>query len=161
MKLFSRTRKPQPPEEDGTVDTTPAQTVGAFLTAFQLRDVDAAMSIVDDVARVEVFALGLRDGGAAELRTLLAGTAGAFPDLRVTVRDVIETGQVVTAEFKVEGTQAADYLGVVNQEKHFDLDQAWRFTVTGDRITGVQAYWCQNQLYRRLAVKRLDHVAIV
>jgi hypothetical protein len=25
----------------------------------------------------------------------------------------------------------------------------------------VQAYWCQNQLYRRLAVKRLDHVAIV
>jgi hypothetical protein len=79
----------------------------------------------------------------------------------VTVRDVIETGQVVTAEFKVEGTQAADYLGVVNQEKHLDLDQAWRFTVTGDRITGVQAYWCQNQLYRRLAVKRLDHVAIV
>ena len=61
----------------------------------------------------------------------------------------------------MEGTQAADYLGAINQEKHLDVDQAWRFTVAGDRITGVDAYWCQNQLYRRLAVKRLDQISLV
>jgi hypothetical protein len=60
----------------------------------------------------------------------------------------------------VEGTQAAHYAGAINQEKHLDIDQAWRFTVTGGLISGVSAYWCQRQLYRRLAVKRFDAIAI-
>ena len=30
----------------------------------------------------------------------------------------------------------------------------------GGLITGVTAYWCQAQLYRRLAVKRYDEIAI-
>jgi ketosteroid isomerase-like protein len=68
---------------------------------------------------------------------------------------------VVTALFKAEGTQAADYAGAINQEKHLDIDQAWRFTVAGGQITEVHAYWCQGQLYRRLAVKRFDEIAIV
>ena len=32
--------------------------------------------------------------------------------------------------------------------------------MTGGVITGVTAYWCQQQLYRRLAVKRFDAIAI-
>jgi hypothetical protein len=32
--------------------------------------------------------------------------------------------------------------------------------VTGGLITGVSVYWCQQQLYRRLAVKRFDAIAI-
>jgi hypothetical protein len=50
---------------------------------------------------------------------------------------------------------------VVNQEKHVELDQAWMLKVTpDDRISAVTAYWDQNQLYRRLGVKRLDKVTI-
>ena len=64
------------------------------------------------------------------------------------------------AEVDIEGTQATDYAGAINQEKHLDIDQAWRFTVTGGEITGVTAYWCQQQLYRRLAVKRFDAISI-
>jgi limonene-1,2-epoxide hydrolase len=141
--------------------TTPAQTVRAFLNAYAQRDAEAAMSTVDPQATVDLFPLGLRDQGADALRTLLDDTITAFPDLLVTVTALAEAGDVVAAEVTVEGTQAADYLGAINQEKHLDLDQGWRFTVTGDHITGVQAYWCQNQLYRRLAVKRLDQIAIV
>jgi predicted ester cyclase len=141
--------------------STPADTVRAFLTALAQRDPAAAMSTVDDNVRVDFFALGVRDGTAADLHAILTDLVTAFPDLRLSIRSVIETGDVVTAELKVEGTQAADYAGVVNQEKHLDVDQAWRFTVDGDHITGIKAYWCQNQLYRRLAVKRLDQIAIV
>jgi hypothetical protein len=32
--------------------------------------------------------------------------------------------------------------------------------VDGGAITQVTAYWCQQQLYRRLAVKRFDQIAI-
>lgn len=161
MKLFASKGKKKPDEEQATVDTTPAASVRSFLDAFTRRDVGAAMAVVAPDARVTIHPIGVRDGGPAELRALLTATVTAFPDLLLTIARVIVTGSVVTAELKVEGTQAADYLGAVNQEKHLDVDQGWRFTVAGDRITGVEAFWCQNQLYRRLAVKRLDQIAIV
>jgi ketosteroid isomerase-like protein len=146
---------------DQETTRTPGGTVTAFLTAFGLRDVDAAMAVVSAAVSVDVHPLGVADGGADDLRTVLTGIVTAFPDLHLTVLGVIETGQVVTAELKVEGTQAADYIGVVNQEKHLDVDEAWRFTVRDGAIVALDVYWCQNQLYRRLAVKRLDQIAIV
>ena len=69
--------------------------------------------------------------------------------------------RTAVAEITIEGTQAGDFLAVANQEKHFDLDQAWVLTVTpDDRISAVVGYWDQNQLYRRLGVKRLDKITI-
>ncbi len=64
------------------------------------------------------------------------------------------------AEITIEGTQAADFFGVINQEKLMDLDQVWFLHVHDGVIDRVKAYWCQNRLYRRLGVKRLDHVTI-
>jgi limonene-1,2-epoxide hydrolase len=143
------------------VTTSPRQTVEAFLTGFRHQDVDAALTTVSDAARVTVYPLRVIDGGKDVIGTLLQDIVRSFPDLLLTVRSVIELGRVVVAEVKIEGTQAADFLGVVNQEKHLDVDSAWRFTVDGEEIRGIDVYWCQNQLYRRLAVKRTDQVAIV
>jgi len=140
--------------------TTPTQTVEAFLDALARHDVDAAMALVDSQAAVTVHPFGLNDKGADVLRTVLADLERAFPDLMVTVSRVIVTGDVVTALFKAEGTQSADYAGAINQEKHLDIDQAWRFVVADGLIRTVAAYWCQAQLYRRLAVKHYDEVAI-
>lgn len=100
----------------------------------------------------------ITEEGAAYLRDL----ARAFPDLLVRVRRLfVTTDSTAVAEITIDGTQAADFLGVVNQEKHFDLDQGWLLRVTPeDLIGGVTAYWDQNQLYRRLGVKRLDKVTI-
>jgi steroid delta-isomerase-like uncharacterized protein len=140
--------------------STPAQTVEAFLAALARRDVDAAIALVDSQAAVTVHPFGLHEKGADVLRTVLADLVRAFPDLRVTVSRVITTGDVVTALFKAEGTQSAAYAGAINQEKHLDIDQAWRFVVADGLISEVDAYWCQAQLYRRLAVKRYDEIAI-
>ena len=41
-----------------------------------------------------------------------------------------------------------------------DLDQVWFLHVHDGAIDHIKAYWCQNRLYRRLGVKRLDHVTI-
>jgi steroid delta-isomerase-like uncharacterized protein len=145
----------------GPVPTaTPTRTVQEFLDAFARHDIDAAMAVVDPQAAVTVHPFGLHGRGADVLRSVLADLVRAFPDLMVTVSRVITTGDVVTALFKAEGTQAADYAGAINQEKHLDIDQAWRFVVAGGLITEVAAYWCQAQLYRRLAVKRYDQIAI-
>ena len=140
--------------------STPAQTVQEFLAALARRDVDAAIALVDSQAAVTVHPFGLHEKGADVLRTVLADLVRAFPDLRVTVSRVITTGDVVTALFKAEGTQSAAYAGAINQEKHLDIDQAWRFVVADGLISEADAYWCQAQLYRRLAVKRYDEIAI-
>ena len=140
--------------------TSPTQTVQAFLDAFAGHDVDAALAVVSPQAAVTVHPLGIGGRGPGVLRVVLGDLIQAFPDLIMTTGRVITTGDVVTALVKVEGTQAAAYAGAINQEKHLDIDQAWRFTVTGGVITGVSAYWCQQQVYRRLAVKRFDAIAI-
>ena len=140
--------------------TSPTQTVQAFLDAFARHDVDAALAVVSPQAAVTVHPLGIGGRDPAVLGVVLGDLIRAFPDLIVTPGRVITTGDVVTALIKVEGTQSADYAGAINQEKHLDIDQAWRFTVTGGAITGVTVYWCQQQLYRRLAVKRFDALAI-
>ena len=140
--------------------STPAQTVETFLDALATHDVDAAMALADSGIAVTVHPFGLDEKSTDVLRSVLADLVRAFPDLMVTVSRVIATGDVVTALFKAEGTQAADYAGAINQRKHLDIDQAWRFVVTGGLITKIDAYWCQAQLYRRLAVKRYDEIAI-
>jgi ketosteroid isomerase-like protein len=140
--------------------SSPAETVQAFLDAFARRDAAAALALVSPQATVTVHALGIGGRGPGVLGVVLGDLIRAFPDLLVTAGRVITTGDVVTALVKVEGTQAAAYAGAINQEKHLDIDQAWRFTVTGGVITGVSAYWCQQQVYRRLAVKRFDAIAI-
>jgi len=139
---------------------TPAQAVQAFLDALARHDVDAAMAATDPRVVVTVHPFGLYDAGADGLRSVLADQVRAFPDLVISVSRVIATGDVVTALFKAEGTQAAEYAGAINQEKHLDVDQAWRFVTDDGLITEVTAYWCQAQLYRRLAVKRYDEIAI-
>jgi predicted ester cyclase len=161
VKVFRRNPGPAGREERNEVHMTPEQAVQAFLAAFQLGDVETAMSVVDSAVHVDVYPLGLRAAGSADLHGLLSEIVAAFPDLRVTVLNVVSTDAVVTVELKVEGTQARDYLGAVNQEKHLDLDEAWQFTVAAGRISAVAVYWCQGQLYRRLAVKRVDQIAIV
>ncbi len=140
--------------------TGPAGVVEAFLDAFARGDVDGALALVAPQAVVTVHPLGIAGAGRDALRAVLGDLVRAFPDLLVTPARIIPTGGVVTALIKVEGTQADTYAGAINQEKHLDIDQAWRFTVTGGVITGVSAYWCQQQLYRRLAVKRFDAIAI-
>jgi steroid delta-isomerase-like uncharacterized protein len=142
------------------VTGTPTQAAEAFLDAFARHDVDAAMAVVDPQVSVTVHPLGIDAQGADALRKILADVVHAFPDLMITVARVITTGDVVTALFKAEGTQAADYAGAINTEKHLDIDQAWRFAMADGLITEVAAYWCQAQLYRRLAVKRYDQIAI-
>jgi steroid delta-isomerase-like uncharacterized protein len=138
--------------------TSPTQTVQEFLNALARHDVDAAMALVDSQAAVTMPPFGIDTRGADGLRAVLADLARAFPDLMISVSRVITTGDVVTALLSIGGTQAADYAGAINQEKHLDIDQAWRFVVTDGLITGVDAYWCQAQLYRRLAVKRYDEI---
>jgi len=139
---------------------TPASVADDFVTALQEGDLDGAFGAVSPAAEVVIHPTG-QAGGPAIAREFFREALTAFPDLMLTVtrRTACGNGRVLV-ELSLEGTQAADFLGAINQEKHLDLEQAWLFTVSDGVITAITGYWDQNKLYRRLAVKRLDRIAI-
>lgn len=133
-----------------------------FFAHLEAGEVDQILGLATPDATVSLVPLNRNGPMAADGAYYLRELARSFPDLLVRVRRLFVTSDnTAVAEINIDGTQAADFLGVVNQEKHFDLDQAWMLTITpDDRISAVIAYWDQNQLYRRLGVKRLDKITV-
>src|SRR5580704_8327019 len=125
-------------------------------------EVDEILGMMTPEAAMSLVPLDRHGPAAADGASYLRELFGSFPDLQVRVRRLFVTGDnTAVAEITIDGTQADDFLAVANQEKHVDLDQAWMLMVTpDDRISAVTGYWDQNQLYRRLGVKRLDKVTI-
>ena len=133
-----------------------------FFVQMQAGEVDEMLAMMTPDATVSLVPLNRHGSMTADGAYYLRELARSFPDLVVRVRRLFVTADnTAVAEINIDGTQAAGFLGVLNQDKHFDLDQAWMLTVTpDDRIGAVIAYWDQNQLYRRLGVKRLDKITI-
>jgi steroid delta-isomerase-like uncharacterized protein len=136
------------------------ETAAAFMTCLNNHDVEGAMALIDPAASFEIVPARIKGSAGDEGAAFVAEVLRAFPDLRITTRSVTGTPGTGVVEITMEGTQAGDFLGIDNQEKHIDVDQAWMFTADNGTITGVKAYWCQNQVYRRLGVKRLDQISI-
>jgi steroid delta-isomerase-like uncharacterized protein len=142
--------------------STPGELAAQFWRAIGEGDVDAALERVADDAEVNIPPAGIVGTAAKDGRAFFISTVTAFPDLLLTVKKSFTGSNGVTVtELKLEGTQAADYLGAINQEKHLDVDQVWLLRAEDGAVRSITGYWDQNMLYRRLAVKRLDHVAIV
>ncbi|MGH9042108.1 MAG: DJ-1/PfpI family protein [Acidimicrobiia bacterium] len=130
-----------------------------FFERLDGHDLDAAMTLVDPAAEVQFPPVGLAGRAATEGRAFLENLASAFPDLSVRIRNIFAgPAGTVIAEIVVEGSQAADFYGILNQRKHMDLRQAWVLAVADGRIRRLRAYWCQNQLSRRLGVRRREAV---
>jgi ketosteroid isomerase-like protein len=124
-------------------------------------DVEGTLALIAQEAPVNLIPLQLQ-GSASEVgRDYFQQLASAFPNLQVRVRRLfVGSDNTAVAEVTIEGNQAADFFGILNQEKLMDLDQVWLLHVGDGAIDRIKAYWCQNRLYRRLGVRRLDHITI-
>ena len=133
-----------------------------FFGRMEAGDVDEILGMMTPEATVSLVPLNWHGPMATDGASYLRELSMSFPDLLVRVRRLFVTGDsTAVAEITIDGTQADAFCAVANQEKHFDLDQAWMLKITpDDRISAVIAYWDQNQLYRRLGVKRLDKITI-
>lgn len=131
-----------------------------FFRRLGAHDVAGAAELVAPEAEVQIVPAAVRGAMAKEGKAFFAGLVQAFPDLRMRVRRAMGTETLAIVELTMDGTQGADFLGAVNQEKYIDLDQGWMVWAERGRITRMRAYWCQNQLLRRMAVKRLDQISI-
>lgn len=144
------------------LQTTAEQTVLNFFHALTGGNAESALAMLDPNGFIDIVPAGIRGNLRHEGSGFFTELLAAFPDLEIAINTTFSSSSgSVVAEIKMQGTQASDFLGVTNQEKHIDLDGGWIFHVEDGVITSITAYWCQNQLYRRLAVKRLDQIALV
>jgi ketosteroid isomerase-like protein len=124
-------------------------------------DVDGVLALVAPDAPVTLIPLQLQGKASDVGRDYFQQLASAFPNLQVRVRRLfVGNDNTAVAEVTIEGNQAADFFGILNQEKLMDLDQVWLLHVGDGVVDSIKAYWDQNRLYRRLGVKRLDHITI-
>jgi len=140
---------------------SPREAVTDLLAALNAHDLDGVTARLAGQITVEIPPMSVHGGGRGEAKNFFANLLNAFPDLRVTIKRLVVIGDAVTVEVKVEGTQAAAYAGAINQEKHLDVDEAWRFDIRDGLVVGLEAYWCHQQMLRRLGVKRFDQLALV
>ena len=132
-----------------------------FFARMDTHDTSGALALVAPHTNVALVPLNLQGDAENVGHQYFEQLMSAFPDLSVRVRRLfVGNDNTAVAEIAIEGTQAADFFGVINQEKLMDLDQVWFLHVNDGVIDRIKAYWCQNRLYRRLGVKRLDHVTI-
>lgn len=132
-----------------------------FFARMDTHDTSGALALVAPHTNVTLVPLNLQGDAENVGRQYFEQLMSAFPDLSVRVRRLfVGNDNTTVAEITIEGTQAADFFGIINQEKLMDLDQVWFLHVNDGVIDRIKAYWCQNRLYRRLGVKRLDHVTI-
>jgi ketosteroid isomerase-like protein len=132
-----------------------------FFARMDTHDTSGALALVAPHTNVALVPLNLQGDAEHVGRQYFEQLMRAFPDLSVRVRRLfVGNDNTAVAEITIEGTQAADFFGIINQEKLMDLDQVWFLHVNDGVIDRIKVYWCQNRLYRRLGVKRLDHVTI-
>lgn len=132
-----------------------------FFARMDTRDANGVLALVAPHAKVTLAPLNLQGDAEDVGRRYFEQLASAFPDLSVRVRRLfVGNDNTAVAEITIAGTQAADFFGIINQEKLMDLDQVWLLHINNAAIDRITAYWCQNRLYRRLGVRRLDHVTI-
>jgi ketosteroid isomerase-like protein len=135
--------------------------VHTFFARMGARDANGVLELITPHAKVTLVPLNLQGDAEDVGHRYFEQLASAFPDLSVRVRRLfVGNDNTTIAEITIAGTQATDFFGIINQEKLMDLDQVWFLHVNDGFIDRVKAYWCQNRLYRRLGVKRLDHVTI-
>jgi ketosteroid isomerase-like protein len=132
-----------------------------FFARMATRDANGVLALVAPHANVTLVPLNLQGDAEDVGRRYFEQLASAFPDLSVRVRRLfVGNDNTAVVEVTIAGTQAADFFDIINQEKLMDLDQVWFLHLNDAGIDRITAYWCQNRLYRRLGVKRLDHVTI-
>jgi steroid delta-isomerase-like uncharacterized protein len=131
----------------------------AFFKRLDACDVTGASALVAPNAEVDFDPTGITGSFAQQGISFLRNLTTAFPDLRVRVRSIIGNASAAVVEVTIQGTQSGDFLGIPNQRKSVEIDQAWVLTASRGEIASIRAYWCQSQLYRRLGIKRLDGIS--
>lgn len=109
-----------------------------FQDATNTHDPELISTTIDEVVEPDALIrtpLSLEVTGAQALKEVFARLHRAFPDLHVTVEDLIAEGDKVVLRNLVTGTHQGDYMGLAPTGKSVEYKEIIIFRVVDARIT--------------------------
>ena len=120
-----------------TQKTSNKATVTRFCDAVNTGDAELIARTIDEIVEPDAVIrtpLPLEATGAQKLQEVFARLRRAFPDLHVTVEDLIAEGDRVVGRNLVTGTHRGEYMGLPPTGKSVTYDEIFIFRFAGGRI---------------------------
>jgi steroid delta-isomerase-like uncharacterized protein len=108
-----------------------------FHDAINARDVELMSNTIDELADPDVIVhtpLPVQTTGADTLKQAMAMLLRAFPDIHLTVEDVVADGAKVVGRNAFGGTHQGEYMGLPPTGKSFAIEEIVIFRFSGGRI---------------------------
>ncbi|MFL5828765.1 MAG: ester cyclase [Solirubrobacteraceae bacterium] len=122
-----------------TPETTRNQeTFRRFHDAINTGDVEVMSKTIDEVADPDVIVhtpLPVQTTGAETLKQAMALLLRAFPDVHLTIEDLIAEGDKVVGRNAFGGTHRGEYMGVPPTGRSFSIEEIVIFRFSDGRIT--------------------------
>jgi steroid delta-isomerase-like uncharacterized protein len=129
----------RPEEEQMSTDqeTSNKATFRRFCDVMNTGDAQLISKTIDEVVEPDALIrtpLPLEATGAQALQEVFARLHRAFPDLHITVEDMIAEGDKVVGRNSVTGTHQGEYMGLAPSGKSVAYDEIFIFRFAGGRI---------------------------
>jgi steroid delta-isomerase-like uncharacterized protein len=113
---------------------------GRLQDAMNTRDAELISQTIDEIVEPDVkigTPLPVEATGAQAIKEVFARLHRAFPDLHITVEDLIEEGDKVVGRHTVTGTHQGEYMGLPPTGKSVTYNEIFIFRFAGGRIAEI------------------------
>ena len=112
-------------------------------------------STIDELAAPDVIGHGLADGdvdlhGTAEFKPFVRNMRGAFPDIHISLEDIVVERDMVYARLSVHGTHQGANIGVPPTGRRVHIKAITQMRIAGGQIVEGWNSWDQLGLLRQI-----------
>lgn len=130
----------------------PSQAVRDEIADLSRGDLEAVLSYYTDDVYFEDTSVPTPCRTKAEMRDFMQVFYDAFPDLRIEIRNVFESGRFVTAEYDLLGTMRSEFLGRAPTGKAFRIKAVSIYEHNGTLFTKETVYYDSASLFSQIGL---------
>lgn len=142
-------------------DPDSAALVRGLYDAYNIRDFDSGARLTTESAKLVNMATGETLTGPDGMRTFLKGWATAFPDSKVTIENLIASGDRVTVEFVGRGTNTGPLTTPMGEIQPTGRSVELRFCdvveLRDGKIQNLRSYFDLASMMRQLGISEAAH----
>lgn len=130
----------------------PLQAVRDEIADLSRGDLEAVLSYYTDDVYFEDVSVPTPCTSKAEMRDFMQVFYDAFPDLRIEIRNVVGSGNSVTAEYDLLGTMGGEFLGHRPTGKAFRIKAVSIYEHNGTLFTKETVYYDSASLVSQIGI---------
>jgi steroid delta-isomerase-like uncharacterized protein len=118
-------------------ETSNKATIRRFCDAANTGDAELVSKMIDELVEPDALMrtpLPIEATGAQLLKEVFARLLRAYPDLHITIEDLVEEGDKVVCRDTVTGTHQGEYMGIPPTGKSVTYDEIFIARFAGGRI---------------------------